>query len=105
LTLQTEAKPVEERGEWQRPSCVASPQPAPGNAQLTNAGWARERRNARVPDSVAVQVRTARILPHHSPSSPEVRQAQLQLLPGFVASDVIGGRASFILEEEKPSLC
>lgn len=28
---------------------------------------------------------------------PEIRQAQLQLLPGFVSGDVIGGRASFML--------
>ena len=28
---------------------------------------------------------------------PEVRQAQLQLLPGLVSGDIIGGRASFIL--------
>lgn len=27
---------------------------------------------------------------------PEVRQAQLQLLPGLVSGDIIGGRASFI---------
>lgn len=31
---------------------------------------------------------------------PEVGQAQLQLLPGFVSGDVVGGRASFILEEK-----
>lgn len=41
------------------------------------------------------------ILFHSSPTSPEVRQAQLQLLPGFVSSDVVGGRTSFILGEEK----
>lgn len=27
---------------------------------------------------------------------PEIKQAQLQLLPGFVLGDTIGGRASFI---------
>lgn len=27
---------------------------------------------------------------------PEVGQAQLQLLPGFVSGDVVGGRASFV---------
>jgi len=32
---------------------------------------------------------------------PEVSQAQLQLLPGFVSGDVVGGRASFILGENK----
>jgi hypothetical protein len=36
-----------------------------------------------------------------SSTSPEVRQAQLQLLPGLVSGDIIGGRASFILREEK----
>lgn len=32
--------------------------------------------------------------------SPEVGQAQLQLLPGFVSGDVVGGRTPFILGEE-----
>ena len=32
--------------------------------------------------------------------SPEVGQAQLQLLPGFISGDVVGGRTSFILGEE-----
>lgn len=36
-----------------------------------------------------------------SPASPEVSQAQLQLLPGFVSGDVVSGRASFILGERK----
>lgn len=35
------------------------------------------------------------------PTSPEIRQAQLQLLPGFISGDIVGGRASFILREEK----
>lgn len=38
---------------------------------------------------------------HFCPTSPEVSQAQLQLLPGFVSGDVVGGRASFILGEKK----
>ena len=38
---------------------------------------------------------------HSSPTSPEVGQAQLQLLPGLVSGDVVGGRASFILGEKK----
>lgn len=33
--------------------------------------------------------------------SPKVSQAQLELLPGFVPGDVVSGRASFILGEEK----
>lgn len=38
---------------------------------------------------------------YSSPTSPEVGQAQLQLLPGFVSGYVVGGRASFILGEKK----
>lgn len=40
---------------------------------------------------------------HSFPTSPEVRQAQLQLLPRFVSGDVVGGRASFILGKKKIS--
>lgn len=39
--------------------------------------------------------------PREAPNTPEVGQAQLQLLPGFVSGDVVGGRASFILGEKK----
>lgn len=42
--------------------------------------------------------------PGSSPTSPEIRQAQLQLLPGFISGDIVGGRASFILREEKNSV-
>lgn len=41
---------------------------------------------------------------HCSPTSPEVGQAQLQLLPGFVSGDIVGGRASFILGRKKATL-
>lgn len=41
---------------------------------------------------------------HSSPASPEVSQAQLQLLPGFVSGDIVGGRATFVLGEEKTIL-
>lgn len=51
--------------------------------------------------SIPCVIRSPSTLFHSSPTSPEVRQAQLQLLPGFVSGDVVGGRTSFILGEEK----